>query len=181
MKATIRTARLLLRPLAWDDLDAFTALLHDPDVRRYLCDDMLLPPSTVEGFVAQSDGLDSKGLGYWVIEEPGRDPFAGIVGLTDPHDEFPLMKGGTEVLIALAPVAMGRGIGREALEGVCAEAQRLGIRRLVGGVDMPNRASHKLMTRAGFVAIGENEGPAWMNTIYERLLGDDQGAPDRLT
>ncbi len=174
MKPLMQTERLYMRPLEQGDLSALADLLHDPQVRRYLCDDQKLPPATIAGFIVESARLDSRGLGYWVIGERDGDPFIGVVGLTDPSDEFPLMQGGIEVLVALRPGGWGRGLATEAAMAVLARAAEVGVDRVVAGVDVPNVASHRLMYRVGFEEVGRGEGPMGENVFYEMRLSDDR-------
>ncbi len=50
----LNTGRMRLRPISSDDVDALHALWTDPDVRRYLWDDRIIPRETVEEIVAHS-------------------------------------------------------------------------------------------------------------------------------
>ena len=47
--AVLNTGRMRLRPISSDDVDALHALWNDPDVRRYLWDDRIIPRETVRG------------------------------------------------------------------------------------------------------------------------------------
>ena len=163
MKPCLSLPRGRLRPATADDLDGLVRLLHDRGVRRYLCDDTVLPRETVAEMLAHSEQLESRGLGLWVIEHM-RDGFAGIAGLQPVSTEAgaaPAMAGGVEPLIALDPKYWGQGLAGKALNALILYARgSLGLSRLVAAVDRPNARSHRLMRRCGFTAMGSIPRPA---------------------
>ncbi len=156
------------------NLDGLVRLLHDEAVRRYLCDDIVLPRETVAAMLAHSEQLESHGLGLWVIEDV-RERFAGIAGLQPVSAEAstaPVMAGGVEPIIALNPKYWGQGLAGEALNALIRYAQgSLGLSRLVAAVDQPNARSHRLMQRHGFTVMGSTPGPANELVLYELPLG----------
>ena len=164
-----------LRPAVAGDLDGLLRLLRGEAVRRYLCDDVVLPRETVAAMLARSARLDPRGLGLWVIEQ-GRAGFAGIAGLQPVSAEAgaaPAMAGGVEPIIALDPGHWGRGLAGEALDALILHARAsLGLPRLVAAVDRPNARSHRLMRRCGFTAMGRAPGPAHELVLYDLPLGD---------
>ena len=179
MKPCLTTPRGRLRPATADDLDGLEKLLHRQEVRRYLCDDSILPRETVAEMLARSDRLEPEGLGLWVIERMG-EGFAGIAGLEPVSAEWgkaPSMAGGVEPTIAVAPDYWGQGLAAEALNALILHAsETLGLLRLVGAVDQPNARSHRMIQRCGFAVLGKAAGPAHELVLYELLLGE---TPDR--
>ena len=170
MKPCLSLPRGRLRPAVADDLDGLVRLLHDEAVRRYLCDDIVLPRETVAAMLAHSEQMESQGLGLWVIEHMG-ERFAGIAGL-QPVSAAPAMAGGIEFIIALNPEYWGQSLAGEALGALILYARdSLGLSRLVGAVDQPNARSHRLMQRCGFAALGRTPGPANELVLYELPLG----------
>ena len=171
----IRDGRL--RPAVTDDLEALVRLLHDEGVRRYLCDDVLLPKATVAEMLERSERLDQQGLGLWVIEH-GHDGFAGIAGLEPVLAEAgtaPQMTGGIEPIIAVSPDCWGRGLAGQALGALIDYARdALGSSKLVAAGDEPNARSHRLMLGCGFLVIGRAAGLAHELTLYQRLLKDSE-------
>ena len=170
MKPCLVVSAGRLRPLAKDDLDDLTDLLQGPDVRRFLCDDVVLPEAAVMEMLERSERLDVRGLGLWAIKMSERG-FAGVVGLepvTEGIEASPEMAGGVEPIIALSPKFWGQGVAIEALKAVVRYARKqLGLSRLVAAVDEPNVQSHRLMQRCGFAAIGKASGPANILVLYE--------------
>ncbi len=181
MKPCLSMPRGRLRPASANDLDGFARLMHDEQVRRYLCDDNVLPRATLAAMLANSKQLDSRGLGLWVVESM-RDCFAGITGLQPVSMQAsaaPAMVGGVEPIIALNPEHWGQGLAGEALDAMILYARgSLGLSRLVAAVDQPNARSQSLMRRCGFTAMGGAPGPAKELVLYELPLGEaSQGSP----
>lgn len=169
-----------LRPAAADDLDVLLTLLHDEQVRRYLCDGTILPRERVAETLARSDQLDPRGLGLWMIEQTSGD-FVGAAGLEPVSEEVaaaPAMAGGVEPLIALHPEYWGRGLAGEAMGSLIRYARgSLGLPQLVAAVDEPNIRSHRLMEKCGFVPAVRTQGPANELVLYRMQLGGG-GSPD---
>ena len=61
MKPVLPVPNGRLRPSRESDLDDLTRLLRDPQVRRYLCDDIDLPRETVAEMLTRSDELGRTG------------------------------------------------------------------------------------------------------------------------
>ena len=162
-----------MRPATADDLDSLVRLLHNEEVRRYLCDDSELPREAVAEMLARSHRLEPQGLGLWVIEHMG-EGFAGIAGLEPVSAEAggaPAMAGGVEPTIAIAPDYWGQGLAAQVLNALIYYARdALGLSRLVGAVDRPNARSHRMMQRCGFAVLGKAPGPAHELVLYEMQL-----------
>ena len=175
MKPCLSMPRGRLRPAMAKNLDSLVRLLHDEEVRRYLCDDIVLPRETVAAMLARSEQLDSRGLGLWVIEHM-RECFAGVAGLQPVSAEAggaPAMADGVEPIIALNPRYWGQGLAGESLNALILYARgSLGLSRLVAAVDQPNERSHRLMQRCGFTAMGRAPGPANELVLYNLPLRD---------
>jgi len=161
----IRTARLLLRPADWRDLDAFHAILSNQQAMRYWS---TLPHGTRE---QTRDWLQAMietppGEGEdWVIELHGRA--VGKAGLW----RFP------EIGFILHPGYWGQGFECEALEPVIERA--FSVHRLpsiFADVDPRNTTSLKLLSGLGFAESGRAQrtlrlGEEWCDSIYLQLYG----------
>ena len=82
MKEVLQFAAGRLSPAVAEDLADLLELLHDKEVRRYLCDDSLLPREAVAEMLTQSAQLDSRGLGLWMIELPDGSTAGGCRAAT---------------------------------------------------------------------------------------------------
>ena len=76
-------------------------------------------------------------------------PLCGYAILMGVLDEWELLT------LALARSHQGRGLGRQALEGLLAHAQQQGARCVFLEVAAGNAAARALYERAGFVTVGE--------------------------
>lgn len=173
MAARLKTAHLHCAPAQADDLPRLGALLRDPVVRRYLCDDTVLTDDLVRSLLDRSARNAAEGLGLWMLETPD-GALVGVLGAspaTGVMAEIEGVAGEVEVLIAIAPEHARQGLATEALERLAAYARdEVRLTRLVGAVDAPNAASHRMMRRAGFVPFGTHTGPAHEMTLYRREL-----------
>jgi len=161
MLPTLTTPRLVLRPAAEGDLDAVWRLLTLPDVKRYLCDDKLLPREVVASILADHIAAAEQGMGMWIVNHDGT--FAGIAALKPVAavlaELIPSLGGEVEPTIALDPALWGRGLAGEALGAVLAHGfGAICLPRIAGVCDAPNEASARMLARAGFRETGEHPG-----------------------
>lgn len=162
-----------LVPVAADDEDWVCALLWQADVRRFLCDDLLLPREEVRASLAAS--LDpSSATDYWRVVDGG-GAAVGLVGLLAPslaaNRLRPIGWRSRELLVALDSAAWGKGLASAAVDAVAAEAGVDGVTfALVACVDEPNLRSHALMRRCGFEELGRADGPKHPLVVYERAV-----------
>ena len=155
----LTTERLVLRPATSADTDRLWQHWIHPDVRRYMFDDRAMPREEAEAWIVEQETFAARGLGAWVIET-SEGGFVGHICLVDVHDLEPAYQGDVEFGIALAPEAWGRGYAAEALRAVLAHSTgTAGLTRILGVYDVPNLTSRKLQEEAGFVRLGETQGP----------------------
>ncbi len=160
----IETARLVLRPLAAEDVDALHGMIQVEPVRRYLCDGELLPRASVEGWRAASEALFRRaGVGLWCVRERGREPLVGFTGFAEFYEPPAL-----ELIFALAPSCWGRGYAVEMARAAIAQGfTRAGLTTIRASTDEPNAASIRVMARLGMLAAGGSPGPKWRQLHYE--------------
>jgi len=170
----LATERLRLQPVAKGDLGRLHGLLIRPEVRRYLCDDAVPDRAQVESLVGEASALAPRGLGLWSIrDEDGA--WLGILGLQPVSGAaataWPAFAGEVEPLVAIDPLAWGRGYATEALRRAAAYARDdLGLQSLVALVDEPNVGSHRLLARVGFQPVGTGQGPRHPLQAYSLSL-----------
>jgi ribosomal-protein-alanine N-acetyltransferase len=109
---TLETDRLLLRPFAEADVDAYTALLQTPEVRAalYVGDDVGREQAWL-GFAQWLGQWELRGTGQWALEVKATGEFVGRAGMN-----FPERSGwpGIEIGWALHPDHWGNGYATEA-------------------------------------------------------------------
>lgn len=145
---TITTERLLLRPWYDDDLPFFAALNADPRVREHF-------PNTLSRLESDAEaaririGLAKRGFGLWAVEVPGRVPFAGFVGLSEPHFQAHFTPA-IEIGWRLAFDHWGKGYAIEAATAVLAHAfGSLALKEIVSFTVPANIRSRAVMERIG--------------------------------
>jgi len=150
----LATARLRLRPVAERDVDALHALWTDPQVRRWLWDDVAIERETAADRVATSRAsFAASGWGLWAVELRTNGVLAGTAGLVVIDPAL-----GPELLYSLHPSHHGRGYATEASRAVLDHAfDALGLARVRGRTDTPNRASARVLERLGMRFEGETQ------------------------
>ena len=154
----IETARLRLRPYIIDDVEALHAHWTDPQVRKYLWDDIIIPREQVAEVVESSiNGFAASGFGFWAIFFREKNELIGFCGFRffgEPPE--------IEILYSIAPEYTGRGLATEAARAML----RYGFAehkfaRIYAGADPPNAASFRVMEKCGM----EFSKRLWINNL----------------
>lgn len=143
----LATPRLRLRPLEPGDAATMHALLALPEVRRFLCDDRVVPLGWVAQRIAASTArFASDGAGLWALCQHSDERPIGLAGflwLGEP--------AAPELAYALRPDRWGVGLATEAVAAVIDHALGpLGWPAVDAATDPPNHASIRLLVRLGF-------------------------------
>ena len=156
----IRTERLLLREWREEDLDAYAAMLADPEVARYIGG--VLDRAGAWRQMAMFTGhWELRGYGLWVVEVEGR--MIGRAGLWCPEG-WP----GLELGWALARGAWGRGYATEAARAAMAWAwAALRPPALISLIHPENERSARVAERLGMAPAGEHEVNGARALVYE--------------
>ncbi|MEM9557872.1 MAG: GNAT family protein [Acidobacteriota bacterium] len=167
----LATARLDLRPAGADDLDSLWALWAEPEVRRFLFDDVPVTRETADEVLGNCLQTEEQGLGLWIVSPRDTEATIGCVGLmpvSSAAEYDPSLRGATEPLAAFAPSSWGHGYATEALDALIRYAfEQLEVPRLVAVNDVPNEASDRLVQRLGFEVLREVSGPRYRLQTYE--------------
>jgi RimJ/RimL family protein N-acetyltransferase len=148
LMTSITTARLLLRPFADRDFDAFAALNADARVREFF-------PTVLDR--AESDASAEQyrnhwahhGFGRWAVEVPNIAEFVGVVGLTHVPFTAPFTPA-VEIGWRVAYDHWGHGYASEAARAVCQFGfKMLGLPEIVSFTAPTNVRSRHVMTRIG--------------------------------
>ncbi len=178
------TARLDLQPATLDDLDPLWALWADPDVRRFLFDDVAVTRQQATEVLEHHLQAVEEGLGLWVARCHDTEKVIGCAGLmaaATAAQYDPRLAGAIEPLVAFSPSVWGHGYATESLAVVIRYAfEQLGLSQLAAVNDVPNEASDRLVKRLKFEVTGESAGPKYRLRTY--VLTREQFAahrPDR--
>ena len=142
----IETARLRLRPFIADDLDAIYRIWIDPEVRRYLWDAEVISRERAASIVeASRASFETDGLGLWAVFPRGEDALIGFGGFWFFHDPPEL-----QLLYGIAPAHWGKGLATEVARAMLRYGfEERSFDRIVASADRPNRASLRVMEKAG--------------------------------
>jgi RimJ/RimL family protein N-acetyltransferase len=148
----LRTGRLRLRPPAEVDAPAvFASFAADPEVTRYLTWRPHRTLDDAEAALAARRGRLAQGAEYsWILE---RAESPGVIGVVSawPAD------GAVELGFVLARAHWGQGLATEAVVAVRDWALDAGAQRVWATCDLENRASARVLEKAGFERLGNFE------------------------
>jgi RimJ/RimL family protein N-acetyltransferase len=149
---TLTTERLVLRPLEESDLDAFTELHLEPEVRRSLALPRTYSRSDAWRSIAQWRGQwELRGSGQWAVTERATGLFVGRAGLHRPEvPDWP----GLEVGWALRPAHWGKGYATEAGRRSIAYAfAEIGVDEVFSVIRPENERSEAVARRLGLTLV----------------------------
>jgi len=142
----IRTEQLIMRSWTEDDVDALHQLWIDPDVRRYLGDDIAITRERAAGVVrAHFESVATRGIGYWALHPADEEPLVGFCGFRG-IEETPEI----EIVHGLLPAYWGRGLATEAARAALNYLWETAHTRVYARTDSPNEKSIAVLRRLGF-------------------------------
>jgi ribosomal-protein-alanine N-acetyltransferase len=146
----IETARLMMRPVAADDVDDLHRLWTDPDVRKFLWDDRIIPRETAIGVIESSvESFKTNGFGFWNLyfkDDPKLVGFCGLRHFDDPRTE----SREVEILYGVVEELWGQGLATESAKAVLRFGfEQCQLERIYAGADPPNAASFRVMEKLG--------------------------------
>ncbi len=168
--STIRTERLLLRPIASADVEALHRFWTDPSVRRYLWDNEVISRATVEQIVSDSERcfceLGSGLFAIELLEVPAElVGFCGLRRMPDPEQ--------VELLYGILPRYWGEGMVSEAARAVLRHGfEQCGLTRIMGATDTPNQRSVRVMQRLGMV-FQERRQHKGLDTVFYSISPEE--------
>jgi RimJ/RimL family protein N-acetyltransferase len=145
---TLETARLRMRPLAFDDAPFVVELLNEPSFLRYIGDNGVRSTEDAcrylrEGPLAMYERV---GFGLLAVERKDSGGPIGICGLLK-RDTLPHLDLG----FAFLPRAWAQGFAFESAAGVLADAAaNRGLTRVLAITSLDNAASMGLLAKLGF-------------------------------
>lgn len=169
MPLPIRTNRLVLRPLAVEDVEPFVAYRTDPDVARYQSWDTSYSRADAERLVAEQAAAELGTPGGWLqigAVVRADDALAGDCAV-HVAGEPPAT---AEVGVTFSRAYQGRGLAAEALGAVVGELfARHAIHRVVAQADERNVAVHRLLERLGFRCEARFVEADWFKGAWSTL------------
>ena len=158
----VRTARLLLAPVQWRDMDEMAALKGDAGAFGLMLGGVR---SRVQAEAEMADDLSfwaRRGVGIFTVREENR--FLGMTGMHERPDGR-----GLGLRFALFPSARGRGIAREAAGAALRFAHDAGEARVVGVAREDNFASRTTLGGIGMTVVVRFERDGYPMLVYESV------------
>jgi len=142
---TLKTERLVMRAPCEDDLNAWAAIMADPDVTRYIAPAPMTRDEAWRSMAASLGHWQLRGYGAWSVERKSDGAMIGRVGMINPEG-WP----GLEIGWTLGKAYWGKGYATEA----AAAAMRYAfltqpVERLISNIDPDNAPSQAVAVRLG--------------------------------
>ena len=157
----VRTARLVLTPVRWEDLRELQAIKGDPRVFGLMLGGVRSPVRAAEDLARDVASWGAHGYGIWAVRLARNGAFQGVTGLAERPDGR-----GTALRFAFWPEVQGRGLAREAAGSALRFGhERTRLRRIVAVARESNFASRMVLG-----AIGMTERGAFMRDGQQMLI-----------
>jgi RimJ/RimL family protein N-acetyltransferase len=158
---TIRTARLVLTPVAWFDLSDLQAIKAHPRVFALMLGGIRTTTQTSQELADDIASWVARGYGIWTIRDADNNAFMGITGFNERPDGR-----GTALRFALWPETRGRGLAREAAGAALQFGhEQAKLTRIVAVAREDNYASRTVLG-----SIGMHEAEAFKQNGHTMLL-----------
>ena len=148
----LTTPRLRLEPQVAGHAEALLEVLADPRTHTYIPSE---PPTDLNALRARYARLETRrspdGTEWWL----NWTVFAALEAIGTVQASVRHTEGSADVAYVFAPAAWGRGYAAEAMRAVLGFLPTLGVVRAKAYIDTRNLASQRLITRLGFVQVGE--------------------------
>ncbi len=158
----VGTARLVLAPVGWRDLDDMVRLKGDAGAFGLMLGGVR---SRVQSEAEMAEDVAfwaRRGLGIFTIREAGR--FVGMTGLHERPDGR-----GLGLRFALFPAARGRGVAREAAAAALRFAHDAGETRVVAIARETNFASRTTLGGIGMSVCDRFDRDGYVMLVYESV------------
>jgi RimJ/RimL family protein N-acetyltransferase len=158
----VGTARLVLAPVGWRDLDDMVRLKGDAGAFGLMLGGVR---SRVQSEAEMAEDVAfwaRRGLGIFTIREAGR--FVGMTGLHERPDGR-----GLGLRFALFPAARGRGVAREAAAAALRFAHDAGETRVVAIARETNFASRTTLGGIGMTVCDRFDRDGYVMLVYESV------------
>lgn len=163
---TLRTERLLLRPVGESDSADLFALLGDRHAMRYWDEPPWEHADLAAGFIQQSQARAAEGSGVRLIVADRES--AGFLGWCAINDVDPDFRS-AGLSVALSPLAWGRGYATEGLTALLDWAfPRFDLNRVQAETDTRNLPCARLLEKVGF----RREGTLRQDCVVEGVVSD---------
>jgi [ribosomal protein S5]-alanine N-acetyltransferase len=146
LNPTLTTERMTLSPLADTEAEELYHLWAKPAVRKYLCDDRIVPLARIQAIVRESvAAFQNHKYGLWVARLHEQNAIIGFCGYWPFFDPPEI-----QLIYGLDPEHWRKGLATEMARAMLDYGfQKYGFEVIRASADVPNQASIALMERLG--------------------------------
>jgi ribosomal-protein-alanine N-acetyltransferase len=174
----LKTDRLTIREVEWDDLNDIFILESSPEVDEYntlgIPDSIDVTRDHLRPFIEDRRATNRKKY-CWTIRLQATDEFIGLAGMSLSADRFRM----GEIWYNLMPLHWGNGYATEAVKRVIRFGfESLHLHRIEAGVATENKRSIKVLEKAGLSIEGIRRKILpirgnWVDNYHYAILEDD--------
>jgi ribosomal-protein-alanine N-acetyltransferase len=174
----LKTDRLILREVNWDDLEDIFILESNPEVDEYntlgIPDSKDVTREHLRPFIKDQKAGVRK-MYCWTIRLPADDQFIGLAGMNLSADRFKM----AEIWYNLMPSHWGNGYATEVARRLIRFGfESLKLHRIEAGVATENKRSIKVLEKAGMSIEGIRRKilpirGRWVDNYHYAILEDD--------
>ena len=158
----IRTGRIVLSPVGWQDLPDLRALKADPGVYAQMLGGVRSAGQVAAELAADVSFWAARGVGMWVVRDGGE-----AVGLTGLHERADGQ--GIALRFAFRPAARGRGLAREAAGAALRFAHQQDVQRVIAVANEANIASRTVLGAIGMRPASSFERDGSRMLVFESV------------
>ena len=146
----IETARLRVRRIGPEDVNAMFEVYGDAEAMRWVDDGSPITRAECEDWIRVTrKNYEVGGYGMFALLDHESSEIIGFCGLVHPGGQT-----GVEIKYALKREFWGKGLATEAVKALLAwGADCFGINHVIATVDPENKASQRVLLKAGLQAV----------------------------
>ncbi len=161
----VRTGRLILSPVGWQDLPDLRELKGDPRVFGHMLGGVRSPGQVADELAQEVASWPAHGVGMWLV----RDLPGAAIGLTGIHDRPD--NRGMALRFAFRPEVRGHGLAREAAGAALSFAHyKAGLGRVMAVARETNFASRILLGAIGMRPCGSFDRDGSQMLMFESVV-----------
>jgi len=166
----IHTSRLKLRPYAGEDLDALHRIFIDPQVRKYLCDDKIMPREWVAIEIENNTKcFEQHGFGQWSVFLKEKSELIGFCGFRFFYDNPPEL----QLLYGFSPHCWGKGLATEAAKAMIQYGfTEHKFQQIITATNVDNIASVRVIERVGMRFV-QRINKAGLDVLYYAISHEE--------
>ena len=149
-KEAVLTQRIKLSPVRKDEAEELHQIWIDPEVRKYLWDDLIIPETQTQEVINQSlTAFANKKYGLWVARLINQKEIIGFTGYWQFFDPPQ-----TQLLYGLLPQYWGQGLATEISKAMIDYGfKEYGFNTINASTDLDNKSSMAVLARLGMKSI----------------------------